>query len=75
MLKSPLTSVLKKQPVKKIWGKILGLAWLKFTVAALQYGRRGRLIGETKGPPLSVHRSLASAALQMNTHARIRRPH
>ena len=25
----------KKQPVKKIWGRILGLAWLKFAVAAL----------------------------------------
>ena len=25
----------KKQPVKKIWGKILGLAWLKFAVASL----------------------------------------
>ena len=25
----------KKQPVKKNWGKILGLAWLKFAVAAL----------------------------------------
>ena len=26
----------KKQPVKKIWGRILDLAWLKFTVAALK---------------------------------------
>ena len=25
----------KKQPVKKIWGRILDLAWLKFAVAAL----------------------------------------
>ena len=25
----------KKQPVKKIWGRILGLAWLKFAVAPL----------------------------------------
>ena len=25
----------KKQPVKKSWGRILGLAWLKFAVAAL----------------------------------------
>ena len=25
----------KKQAVKKIWGRILGLAWLKFAVAAL----------------------------------------
>ena len=25
----------KKQPVKKFWGRILDLAWLKFTVAAL----------------------------------------
>ena len=25
----------KKQPVKKIWSRILGLAWLKFTVAPL----------------------------------------
>ena len=25
----------KKQPVKNIWGRILGLAWLKFAVAAL----------------------------------------
>jgi hypothetical protein len=28
----------KKQPVKKIWGRILGLAWLKFTVASLVLG-------------------------------------
>ena len=28
----------KKQPVKKIWGRILGLAWLKFAVAALNWG-------------------------------------
>ena len=28
----------KKQPVKKIWGRILGLAWLKFAVAALIAG-------------------------------------
>ena len=27
----------KKQPVKKIWGRILDLAWLKFAVAALTY--------------------------------------
>ena len=26
----------KKQLVKKFWGRILGLAWLKFTVAAVQ---------------------------------------
>ena len=26
----------KKQPVKKFWGRILDLAWLKFTVAALR---------------------------------------
>ena len=26
----------KKQPVKKNWGRILGLAWLKFTVASLR---------------------------------------
>ena len=25
----------KKQPVKKIWGRILGLAWLKFAVPSL----------------------------------------
>ena len=25
----------KKQPVKKFWGRILALAWLKFAVAAL----------------------------------------
>ena len=25
----------KKQPVKKIWGRILDLSWLKFAVAAL----------------------------------------
>ena len=25
----------KKQPVKKIWGRILGLVWLKFAVAPL----------------------------------------
>ena len=25
----------KKQLVKKIWGRILGLAWLKFAVAAM----------------------------------------
>ena len=25
----------KKQPVKLFWGRILDLAWLKFTVAAL----------------------------------------
>ena len=25
----------KKQPVKKIWGRILDLAWLKFAVAAM----------------------------------------
>ena len=25
----------KKQPVKKIWGRILDLAWLKFTMVAL----------------------------------------
>ena len=25
----------KKQPVKKNWGRILGLAWIKFAVAAL----------------------------------------
>ena len=25
----------KKQPVKNIWGRILGLAWLKFAVAPL----------------------------------------
>ena len=25
----------KKQPVKKIWGRVLGLAWLKFAVVAL----------------------------------------
>ena len=28
----------KKQPVKKIWGRILGLVWLKFAVAALTKG-------------------------------------
>ena len=28
----------KKQPVKKIWGRILGLAKLKFAVAALVSG-------------------------------------
>ena len=27
----------KKQPVKTIWGRILGLAWLKFTVAVVHY--------------------------------------
>ena len=27
----------QKQPVKKIWGRILDLAWLKFAVAALTY--------------------------------------
>ena len=27
----------KKQPVKKNWGRILGLAWLKFAVAPLGY--------------------------------------
>jgi hypothetical protein len=27
----------KKQLVKKIWGRILGLVWLKFAVAALNY--------------------------------------
>ena len=27
----------KKQHVKKIWGRILGLAWLKFARAALSY--------------------------------------
>ena len=27
----------KKQPVKKNWGKILDLAWLKFAAAALQF--------------------------------------
>ena len=26
----------KKQPVKKIWGRILGLVWLKFAVASLR---------------------------------------
>ena len=26
----------KKQPVKKIWGRILGRAWLKFAVPPLQ---------------------------------------
>ena len=26
----------KKQPVKKNWSRILGLAWLKFAVAALK---------------------------------------
>jgi hypothetical protein len=26
----------KKQPVKKIWARILGLAWLKFVVAPLK---------------------------------------
>ena len=26
----------KKQPVKKIWGRIVGLAWLKFAVAPLR---------------------------------------
>ena len=26
----------KKQPVKKCWGRILDLAWLRFAVAALQ---------------------------------------
>ena len=26
----------KKQPIKKIWGRILGLAWLKFAVAPLR---------------------------------------
>ena len=25
----------KKQPVKKTWGRVLGLAWLKFAMAAL----------------------------------------
>ena len=30
----------KKQQVKKIWGIILGLAWLKFAVAPLQQGWR-----------------------------------
>ena len=27
----------KKQLVKKIWGRILGLVWLKFTVAPLDF--------------------------------------
>ena len=27
----------KKQPVKKIWVRILDLAWVKFAVAALMY--------------------------------------
>ena len=27
----------KEQPVKKFWGRILDLAWLKFTVAALRW--------------------------------------
>ena len=27
----------KKPPIKKIWGRILGLAWLKFAVAALEF--------------------------------------
>ena len=27
----------KKQPVKKFWGRILGLAWLKFAVAPLSH--------------------------------------
>ena len=27
----------KKQPVKKLWGRILGFAWLKFAMAALNY--------------------------------------
>ena len=26
----------KKQPVKKNWGRILGLAWLKFAMASLK---------------------------------------
>ena len=26
----------KKQPVKKIWDRILGLVWLKFVVASLE---------------------------------------
>ena len=32
----------KKQPVKKIWGRILDLAWLKFAVAALAYTIRNK---------------------------------
>ena len=27
----------KKQPVKKIWGRTLGLAWLKFAVATYEF--------------------------------------
>ena len=27
----------KKQPVKKIWGRILGLAWLKFAVGVIYH--------------------------------------
>ena len=30
----------KKQPVKKIWGRILGLAWLKFAVESLFMRRK-----------------------------------
>ena len=29
----------KKRPVKKIWDRIVGLAWLKFAVAALPKSR------------------------------------
>ena len=29
----------KEQPVKKIWGRILGLAWLKFAVSAMKNAR------------------------------------
>ena len=39
----------KKQPVKKIWARILGLAWLKFAVAALIL-ERFRLINLSQLP-------------------------
>ena len=31
-----ISSYKKQQPVKKIWGRILGLAWLKLAVASLK---------------------------------------
>ena len=43
----------KKQPVKKIWGRILRLAWLKFDVAALH-----RMPDLMKIPMISVKSAL-----------------
>ena len=50
----------KKQPVKKIWGRILDLAWLKFALAALY--NVGQTLGlmcnlKFKSGILSIHKN------------------